>query len=341
MHITGDSLDDLLSKVLARLLKSRLSICPSKGSAREIVAAMLSLKEPRARFSRTESRATLFSCLGELLWYLSGTNELSFIEYYIPKYRQWSDDGTSLNGAYGPRIFSPHGSSQFQTIADIIRTKRDSRQAVIQVLSGSDLERQTKDVPCTCTLQFMKRGGKLHMLTSMRSNDAFIGLPHDVFAFTMIQEIMARTVSCELGTYHHVVGSLHLYRSDEERAKQYLGEGVQARVAMPPMPPGDPWQAINWLQGMEARYRSGVRDPIAADDVDPYWTDLARLLRIKALLDDGNRRGVVNEKHNMKSQVYSTFIRGRETKVISRVEDRQMTLSGIMKDPLAESEAKR
>jgi len=40
-------------------------------------------------------------------------------------------------------------------------------------------------------MQFMVRRRRLHLLTNMRSNDAFIGLPHDIFAFTMLQEIMA------------------------------------------------------------------------------------------------------------------------------------------------------
>jgi len=45
------------------------------------------------------------------------------------------------------------------------------------------------------------RNKQLHMLTNMRSNDAFWGLPHNIFSFTMIQEILARTLSVELGTY--------------------------------------------------------------------------------------------------------------------------------------------
>ena len=43
----------------------------------------------------------------------------------------------------------------------------------------------------------MIRSGQMDMITYMRSNDVFLGLPHDIFAFTMIQEIMARTLSVE------------------------------------------------------------------------------------------------------------------------------------------------
>ena len=79
----------------------------------------------------------------------------------------------------------------------------------------------------------------------MRSNDAFLGLPHDVFCFTMLQEIVARTLSIEVGNYKHVVGSLHLY---EQRMRARDDSSMRlaiAKIAMPPMPAGNPWPRLN------------------------------------------------------------------------------------------------
>ena len=59
----------------------------------------------------------------------------------------------------------------------------------------------------------------------MRLNDALVGLPHDVFCFTMLQEIVARSLSVELGGYKHAVGSLHLYKTHVDAAHQFLEEG--------------------------------------------------------------------------------------------------------------------
>lgn len=103
----------------------------------------------------------------------------------------------------------------------------------------------------------MLRRGQLHLIASMRSNDAFIGLPHDVFAFTMIQEIIARTVGVELGIYKHAVGSLHLHESDRPGARQYLREGWQSTVPMPPMPNSAPWNAIKVVLRAEHMIRHG------------------------------------------------------------------------------------
>ena len=37
------------------------------------------------------------------------------------------------------------------------------------------------------------------LVVHMRSNDVFMGFPHDVFAFTMIQEILANDLGVKLG----------------------------------------------------------------------------------------------------------------------------------------------
>lgn len=314
MQIEADTLDDLLNRVFKKLLRAQ-HISPTKDPAREIRAVLLVLKNPRARFSRAESRATLFSCLGELCWYLAGRDDLAFIQYYIPRYYKYSDDGKTLNGAYGRRWFDLGDVNQIEKILDILKNKGDSRQAVMQVFSASDLQKKTEDVPCTCTLQFMKRNGKLEMLTNMRSNDAYLGLPHDIFSFTMLQEILARSANCELGRYYHSVGSLHLYDKDNDGARRYLSEGFQTtdpKMAMPPMPLGDPWPQISWLQEAEEKIRLGNLGEIEGSGIDPYWLDIARLLKIKALYMRKNLRDLVTEKNAMRSPVFNAFIRGKE-----------------------------
>src|SRR5262249_5641171 len=152
----------------------------------------------------------------------------------------------------------------------------------------------------------------LHMMTSMRSNDVYFGLPHDVFAFTFLQEIVARTLSLELGAYHHSVGSLHVYESMVPHARQFLAEGWQSRIAMPDMPSGDPWRSLAWLIQREADIRSGTHCIINAPSIDGYWQDLARLLRIKALFLSQDMRGIVRQKQAMVASAYDEYIRAQE-----------------------------
>lgn len=319
MYISAPSLDDLLAKVFQRLLVRGSRIEPTKGAATELSGVLLRLNSPRARLSRTETRGILFSCLGELLWYLKGTNRLDFIEYYISRYKQYSDDGETIFGGYGPRIFGSDGNSQILKITELLRSKPDSRQAVVQIFDKADLTEAHLDVPCTCTLQFMVRDRRLNLFVSMRSNDAYMGLPHDVFAFTMIQELVARALDLDLGHFKHFVGSLHLYDTDRQKAVEYLEEGGQPRVPMPPMPKGDPWDSVGKLLALEQEIRqSGTVLSNGQTPLPSYWMDLLRLLEIHALTKSpGNVNQIFRLRHEMSSDVYGLYIRKKVRRHLS------------------------
>lgn len=314
MYFAANSLDDLLFKVYKQILRHGTSIKPSKGPAREVSGVLLKLSAPRVRLSRSESRGILFSCLGELMWILAGSNRLDFIQHYIPGYEEFSDDKTTIYGAYGPRLFGECPNDQVSRVIQLLNKKQDSRQAVLQLFDRTDTLEPHLDIPCTCTLQFLVRGGRLHMLTSMRSNDAWLGLPHDVFTFTMLQELVARSLGLELGEYKHAIGSLHLYDEHHDSARRFLDEGWQLHRPMPPMPQGDPWVAVKRLVAFEQEIRTGQGDmPNPHETMEPYWADLATLLTLhKAFLVRNNQPERNNLKRRIREDVYSTYIRKRD-----------------------------
>lgn len=312
MYIKEESLDDILYSVYSKLLKKQGKVVATKGSFKEITGALLHLKRPRARLSRAEGKGKLFSCLGELAWYLSGSNELKFITSYIPLYVESSDDGKTVYGGYGPRIAGPGNKNQLKSIIKILSDKSSSRQAVIQLFDAKDILKPHKDIPCTCTLQFLIRNKKLHMFTSMRSNDVYLGLPHDVFAFTMIQEILARSLGCQLGEYKHYVSSLHLYEKNFESAEAYINSGYQQLIEMPEMPSGDPWPSIETLLTLEEKIRASESINLSNTEIDPYWLDLIRILQFFHLTKSQENTHLVEPiLLAMSSSVYSAYLEKR------------------------------
>lgn len=306
--LTEDSLDDLLRAAIKALIERGDAVSPTKGPNRELRGVTLQLTNPRARLSRSESRGRVISALGEFLWYLSGSNATDQITHYIPKYSQYDENGIVF-GAYGPRLRG--ATDQLATVIDLLRERPSTRRAVIQIFDGDDLVQDPKDVPCTCTLQFLSRAEHLDLIVYMRSNDVFIGLPHDVFCFTMIQELVARSVGVDVGQYIHVVGSLHLYDNKAEDAHGFLAEGCFATKAMPPMPRVDPMPAVAEILAFEAQTRSGA-DPVSvALPSDQYWADLARLL-VAFELDRGGRRGeIASVVGQMTTDVYNLHVQDR------------------------------
>jgi thymidylate synthase len=311
MFLSEKTLDDLLRQVFKEVLRSGKHIKPTKGWNKELSGILLELRRPTARLSRTETKGTVFSSLGETLWYLAKTNRLDFIAYYLPRYRKSSDDNRTLYGAYGPRLFRKRGKvDQIRGIIDLLKRKPNTRQAVIQLFDAEDIIAPHKDIPCTCTLQLMIRGSRLHMLANMRSNDAYLGLPHDVFAFTFLQEIIARSIGVKLGLYKHVVGSLHLYDTDWQKAKQFMNEGWQSTISMPPMPRGDPWPNVEKVLAAEAKIRLGKRVQLDKLGLPDYWADLVRLLQVFA--NTRRNRAITNIRSQMTTHVFDAYIDKRE-----------------------------
>lgn len=283
-YFRADTLDDLLREVLPRLLQQDNEITASQGDFTELFGVMLVLNNPRARLSRTESKGKIFSALGELFWYLSGTNSYRFITHYLGRAaykKENDDDDNSVRSGYGERLFARDGTiNQIENVIRRLKDQSTTRRAVIQLFDATDLTEDFKQIPCTCSLQFLVRDRKLNVLVNMRSNDAFLGLPHDVFAFTMIQELIARSIDADVGVYKHCAGSLHLYSRDRRDAESYLSEGWQSKIAMSSMPVGDPWGAIRQVRTIEEIARNDQEVDLATISLDPYWMDLCRLFLV-------------------------------------------------------------
>lgn len=303
-----DSLDDLLRAAIEAVLANGEHVAPTKGPNRELRGVTLQLTNPRSRLSRSESRGKVLSALGELLWYLSGSNATDHITHYIPRYATFDEDGV-IFGGYGPRLRG--GTDQLTTVIRLLRERPTTRRAVLPLFEGRDLLERHEDVPCTCTLQFLNRTPGLDLIVYMRSSDAFIGLPHDVFCFSMIQELVARSVGARLGQYIHVAGSLHLYDDNAEAARRFLDEGYFGTNEMPPMPDADPMVGVEEILAAEARLRTGG-DPLSVPlPSHPYWADLARLLVAFELERGGRRDDIDSVMEQMFTDVYDLHVADR------------------------------
>jgi thymidylate synthase len=247
------------------------------------------------------------------LWYLSGRSDLAFIEPYVPAYKNDAEDDGTIHGGYGPRLFTMRGhTDQIASVTKLLQERPSSRRAVIQLFNAEDIVSPHKEVPCTTTMQLFNRGGQLHMAVTLRSNDAYKGLPHDVFCFTMLQEMIATRLDIELGEYYQYVGSMHVYDANIADLSAYIDEGYQRLDAMPRMPAGDPFAHVPNLLDCERRMRAG--EYFDATDVlkEPYWADLARLLQ--AFWASGIDERLDDLRSRFTSQIYRTYLESRRGK---------------------------
>lgn len=160
--------------------------------------------------------------VGEIQWYLSGSNKVEDIGKYAKMWYDLSDDGETVNSAYGYRIFHKFGFDQLQYCIDKLKKNPYDRQCILHIKEASN--KPTKDTPCTCLLQFTCFNGKLNLHTYMRSNDIWLGLPYDMGFFTVLLQIVAKEVGLPVGVYYHTVGDLHLYERHWDKNVEYSAD---------------------------------------------------------------------------------------------------------------------
>lgn len=128
-------------------------------------------------------------------------------------------------GAYGPRL-----ADRLRSVVDLLRDDPSSRRAVATIWEPRDLTHDG-DRPCTLTLQFMIRDGKLDLHVNMRSQDVWLGLTYDAFMFSQIQDTLAGMLDVPIGQYVHHVASLHLYETDVDKTRKLHYTADQASLA--------------------------------------------------------------------------------------------------------------
>lgn len=267
--VTADSANALFLGACRAIVTHGAPASPRGLATWEVLGAHLVLTDPRNRLVDLPPGRVLNPAfaVAETVWILSGSDDPWIFEYNR-NLERYADHGV-LQGAYGPRMRFWNGQQdQLDRVRRLLTRDPDSRQAVIQLFDPQRDRGGFKDVPCTLGYRFFLREGRLHMHTTMRSQDAWLGLPYDLFAATVLQELLAGWLGAGLGEYRHTIDSLHLY-----------AEHHQGALTLPDDPP-----ASEPLAPLAARWEdfddvlAGVLlDQLHADAAEP-WRDFAAVM---------------------------------------------------------------
>lgn len=272
MHIEGEGFSNVYKKMCLYLLENGEKSSTRNMNTQEVEGAIIKVKNPRSRILNNKLRkVSIPFAIGEWLWHMEGRDDLKMIQYYAPSYDRYSDDGKTLNGAYGPRI-----KRSILKVVEILKKDPDSRRAVVPIYGKEDAGLDSKDIPCTIGFQFLIRNNKLDMIVNMRSNDIFLGFPYDTFNFTMWQEYAACKLNIKIGTYTHIANSLHFYEKDREKIiKASLVEEVEENE-MEVMPINDIERQLLILYDIEEKIRN--KTDYDSNEQNEYFLKLTKEL---------------------------------------------------------------
>lgn len=212
---TSSNIAELYEKALRHVMEYGEMTEPRGFKCAELSPYTMILTDPTKNILNDEVRKINKAfAAAEFMWIVKGLDDVESISKFNSRIAQFSDDGKTFYGAYGPRFVD-----QLPYIIRQLKKDPWTRQAVMTFWKQNP--KKTKDVPCTVMLHFMRRPlEKLNLTVYMRSNDVWLGLPYDVHNFTCIQILVAQYLDLGIGQYVHIDGSLHAYDVDFVKIKE-------------------------------------------------------------------------------------------------------------------------
>ncbi len=259
----------------------------------EVRSRLIELRVPTERCIVVPHRGNdTFATIAETMWVLAGRDDLDYLSYYLPRAPEFSDDGKTWRGAYGPRLRNWFGVDQVAAVLRLLHDDRASRRAVINLFDPARDFVRSKDVPCNNWLHFFIRDGHLILNVVTRSSDIMWGFSGiNTFEWSVLHEMMAFWLEVPPGTITYFISSLHLYDRHYARANRILSssgptpiyETTSQRAVF-----ATPWNATaplveRWFE-IESDLRAGTDATEAIDAFpDPLLQDFLRMLFIQRM----------------------------------------------------------
>ncbi len=235
-YVKSNDLAEDYWMILRDVLNNGAAVAPRGKQTVELLSFTLELTDPtRALVRGTERKVHVGLAAAEALQLIGGFSDPAAM-LKVSKHFELFMDGGVFHAPYGPRI-----ATQLPEAIAWLRRDPDSRKAYVATWDPMiDLwDTDTRDHPCTTSIQFMIRDGALNAHVNMRANDAWRGFPYDVFQFCQLQLAVAACLGVPAGTYFHHATSFHLYEenwddvSRLQSSSQIPIEGLTDNITFP------------------------------------------------------------------------------------------------------------
>ena len=189
----------------------------------------------------TTKRLVWKSILSELLWFISGSDNIYDLKAYLKSNRLWDgnyedylnrlgmdkNDG-SMGRIYGVQWRRWKGANgkvvdQLQNAINLIRENPESRRIMVNAWNAAEIG--TRDValpPCHNLFQFYVAEGKLSLQMYQRSCDMFLGVPLNIASYSVLLHMVAKITNLVPCEFIHVLGDAHIYLNHLDAVKEQL-----------------------------------------------------------------------------------------------------------------------
>ena len=185
----------------------------------------------------TTKKLHLKSIIYELLWFLKGDTNISYLkENGVRIWNEWADEKGDLGPIYGFqwRNWNNDGIDQIKGVINSLKTNPDSRRLLVTAWNPSVLPDNNYSFseniqngkaalpPCHAFFQFYVSNSKLSCQLYQRSADVFLGVPFNIASYSLLTMMIAQVCKLEIGEFIHTFGDVHIYSNHLDQVEIQL-----------------------------------------------------------------------------------------------------------------------
>ena len=192
----------------------------------------------------TTKRVHLKSVVGELLWFLSGSSNVRWLQDNgVRIWNEWADEDGELGPVYGVqwRSWPDANGEPIDQISDLVETIKndpDSRRMLVSAWNVGALPDMALQ-PCHAFFQVYVADGKLSLQLYQRSADLFLGVPFNITSYALLTHMLAQQTGLDVGDFIWTGGDVHLYTNHFEQVREQLSREPYAFPALKLVPVAD------------------------------------------------------------------------------------------------------
>lgn len=176
----------------------------------------------------TTKRVYWKGVVGELLWFLSGSTNIKWLqENNIKIWDEWADENGNLGPVYGKQWRDFGGVDQISNVIESIRNNPNSRRHIVSAWNVPEVQNMALP-PCHMMFQFNVRDEFLDLQLYQRSADLFLGVPFNIASYSLLLHMVAFITGYFPGEFIHTFGDVHIYKNHIDQCREQLGRSPRA-----------------------------------------------------------------------------------------------------------------
>lgn len=175
----------------------------------------------------TTKKLHLKSIIHELLWFLSGSTNIKYLQDNgVRIWNEWADADGNLGPVYGSQWRSwptadGRTNDQIMAVVSSLKSNPDSRRHLVSAWNVGEIEKMALP-PCHILFQFYVARGRISCQLYQRSADIFLGVPFNIASYALLTLMMAQVTGYKPGEFIHTLGDAHIYLNHVDQVRLQL-----------------------------------------------------------------------------------------------------------------------